>query len=163
MKKWVSLGILYVIGGLFLYDVSHGFEWFQKFLEFAQNNLLDFSYYGVFYLYMFIFVLLLANYMLLRIKAHNPIYTFINALFFPVLLLLMFLLTRGGIDALPSEYLEFIEQLWESSKFFVVLYPLLFISGIVISEAKSKKSYLAAEFVYLFSGICLALFTFMFF
>lgn len=166
MKKWILVVVLYGLGALLIYDVLHTLEWIGELLNkvYEGNSTLN-RYYFVFLILLPI-LLVLMNYFILRIRAKNPAFTMLNAMFVTLFIVFMML------SSIVNHFLEFTSLSevvvdWETWKMLWALYPAIFIcsgvnltSGIVISEAKTKGAYLTAEFIYLFTGLVLALMSF---
>jgi len=165
MKKWILVVALYGLGGLFVYDVLNRFEWLG--LLFDKINEWNHSYSRYFFILMLMMLVLLVllNYFILRIRAKNPIFTFVNAMFVTVLVFSFMISAiaypKHGVEDLYNGIFDFEKWkiLWSLFPAIFVLCGLNFIAGIVISEAKSKGTYLTAEFIFLLTGLFLALFS----
>ena len=153
MKKWILLALLYLVGGLYIYDVHEGYPWMIKLLEFIRESELLRQFFSGFLLLFVIYVLLvLCNYMLLRIRGTGPIFTLLNGLFIP-----LFIITNNRFDEHIVSVVKGEVGLFDSDFmiFMYVSFIVVTISGIIISEAKTKRTYLTAEFIFLFTSIIL--------
>jgi hypothetical protein len=168
MKKWVLLVVLYVLGGLFLSDVLRDLIWISERIDQISERYIfiwDFAYILIF---MIPFSLMLLDYFALRLRSNNPVFTFLNALFIPLYVLLLMV---GGITqhsyTLSEVFVRLVEfdvwkNLWQMFPIIFILSGVNLLSGITISEAKTKGIYLGAEITYLFTGITLILFSLLY-
>ena len=161
MKKWIFAVLLFGFGGLYVYDIMNGYEWMQE----VFRTLHEWDVYMTYHLslvVMFIpFLLVLLNYFILRIRARNAAFTLVNALFVSILVIMMLLRPymrfESGVDRFFEVFTdkEIWLELWKTLPAYFILCVVNLVSGIVISEAKSKPAYLTAEFAYLLTGIFL--------
>ena len=169
MKKWVLLIVLYGLGGLFLTDVLRDLTWISERMDQISEQYIYIWDYAYIFVFMIPFSFMLLDYFALRLRSNNPVFTFLNALFIPFFVLLVMV---GGIThssySLSEVFVRLVElevwkTLWQMFPTIFIFSGLNLLSGITISEAKTKGVYLGAEITYLFTGIMLILFTLLYF
>ena len=164
MKKWIYVVFIYGIGATIIYDVLNGLEWFRATMGWLMSPNINLGMYANAIQFLLPFAILIINYFALRIRAKSTAFTLVNALFYPALFILLFTNIIGSrVDNFADLFenlvnVEVWTEMWTYFSLLIILSIVNLISGIVISEAKTKGAYLGAEFIYLMSGIVLALF-----
>lgn len=166
MKKWILVIVLYGLGTLFMYDVMNNLAWISELLDKVHDINPTLMYYYYILLFMIPILLVLMNYFILRIRAKNPAFTFVNAMFITVFIIFLMISTQVdrslgfGVVFEGMVEIDNWKLLWEIYPAVFIIGGVNFFSGIVISEAKSKGAYLTAEFIYLLTGMVLAILSF---
>ena len=151
MKKWVLLIVLYGLGGLFLTDVLRDLTWISERMDQISEQYIYIWDYAYIFVFMIPFSFMLLDYFALRLRSNNPVFTFLNALFIPFFGLLVMV---GGIT--HSSYnlsevfvrlveLEVWKTLWQMFPTIFIFSGLNLLSGITISEAKTKTGIAASK------------------
>ena len=166
MKKWILVILLYGLGFLFVEDVLGGLEFLgEHVLDPILNENPQYFYYVRVVIQFVPLLFVLLNYFILRIRARNAAFTLINALFVSLFVMSLLLSKQHGFwsdsilglgDILTDA--EGMQRVWDNFYGLIIIGGINIISGVVISEAKSKGTYLTAEFIYLLTGLFLGLF-----
>ncbi len=161
MKKWIFTVLLFGVGGLYFYDILRGYVWIQELFITLNEWNEEFAYHLSVVIIFLPFLFVLLNYFILRIRARNAAFTLINALFVSIVVIVLLLRQFMRYDAGIDQFFEILtnketwQELWTFVPAYFILCGVNFVSGIVISEAKSKPAYLTAEFMYLLTAMFL--------